>query len=74
MSDVPYYKSLAFWKAVTYAGAGLLALLVFFKVLPPEAALTPAALLSFALMVLNAFGIYPELLEKGLLPGYKAKK
>jgi hypothetical protein len=56
----PFWKSLAFWKAVTFVIA---ALVLYFK---PDSAVTDGALLAFALAVLHLFGVTLELRARGL--------
>lgn len=67
MNLPPFVYSKAFWTALSYALAGVLALLVFFGVIPPEWGLSAGALLAFFLMVLSWFGIEPELRARQLL-------
>lgn len=61
MNLPPFVYSKAFWTALSYAVAGLLALLAFFGVIPPQYALSATAVLAIFLAVLNWFGITPEL-------------
>jgi len=63
----PIFKSLKFWEALSYLGAGVLGLLVLWGKLPPEDALTSAAILAAFLSVLKAFGIVPELRARHLI-------
>ena len=53
--------TLAFWKALTFAVAGLLALLGYFDVIPDTFVYSADALLALVLTVLNFFNIYPEI-------------
>ena len=70
----------AFWKAASFALAGVLGLLVFFKVLPVEYAVGGAAILSWVLSVLNMFGVHPQVmarrsvLAKNVKPANKKSK
>ena len=59
--------SLAFWKAVSYVLAGVVALLVYFGKLPETWLYSDAVILMAIQAVLNFFNIYPELRAKGLL-------
>jgi hypothetical protein len=59
--------SLAFWKAVSYLGAGVIGLLVYFGHLPEAWLYGDAVILMATLAVLNFFGVVPELREKELL-------
>lgn len=56
--------SLAFWKALTFAVAGLLALLGFFGVIPANFVISAEVLLAGVLTFLNLLGIKPELQAK----------
>lgn len=67
MNLPPFVYSLAFWKAFSYAVGGLLAALAALGKIPPEWALTGAAILSAVLTVLSWVGIEPELRAKALL-------
>lgn len=67
MNVPPFVKSLAFWKAVSYILAGVVALLVYFGVLPDAYLYGDAVILTAILAVLNFLGIVPELRVKGLL-------
>lgn len=53
-------KSLAFLKAAAYVVAALVA---YFK---PELMVTDAMVLAVVIAVLNLFGVYPELVARGL--------
>lgn len=64
----PFVYSLAFWKAASYALAGVVALLVYFGVLPDVYLYGDAAILAAILAVLNFLQVNPELREKGLIP------
>lgn len=67
MNLPPYVYSLAFWKAVSYVLAGVVALLVYFGVLPSQYLYDAGAILLGILAILNFLGIVPELRAKGLL-------
>lgn len=56
----PFVKSLAFWKAFSFAVAGVLAALAALERIPPEWALSAGAILAAVLTVLEWFGITPE--------------
>jgi hypothetical protein len=72
--NVPdFVKSLAFWTAVSWAAAGVLALLVYFQVVPATWGLSAAFILSWVLALLNMFGINPELRYKAALRALKAQ-
>jgi len=57
---------LAFWKAVSYIAAGLLALGVLFGLIPSNYAFDAAAILSAILAVLHFFDIDPQVRARGL--------
>jgi len=57
----PIVYSLSFWKALTYAAAGILAALAALGKIPTEWALSAGALLSAVLTVLSWLNITPEL-------------
>jgi len=57
----PIVKSLSFWKALTYAAAGILAALAALGKIPTEWALSAGVLLSAVLTVLSWLNITPEL-------------
>jgi hypothetical protein len=63
----PFFYALAFWKALSFVVAGILALLVFFHVIPAQYALEAGAVLAALLSILEFFGIHPELQIKRLL-------
>lgn len=63
----PFVYSLAFWKALSYVLAGVLALLVYFGVLPEVYLYGDAAVLAAILAVLNVIQIKPELQSRGLV-------
>jgi hypothetical protein len=65
MSNV--IKSLAFWKAVSFLLAGIVALLVYYGTIPASFGYTAEAILAFILTVLQFFGIVPELRSRGLM-------
>lgn len=67
MNLPPYVKSLAFWKAISYLLAGVVALLVYFGVLPDTYLYGDAAILTAILAVLNFLGVVPELKARRLL-------
>lgn len=71
MNLPPFVYSKAFWTGLSYLGAGLLALLVYFGVIGPEWALSAGALLALFLTVLSWFGITPELRLKALQTKYE---
>jgi len=62
----PFVYSKAFWESASYFVAGVLALLVYFGVLPADYGLTAGAVLAIVLSVLRFFKIEPELRAKGL--------
>jgi|SRR5690349_6759627 len=62
----PIVYSLAFWKALTYAAAGILAALAALGKVPTDWALSAGALLSAVLTVLSWLGVTPELRAKQL--------
>ncbi len=62
----PFVYAKAFWKAISLVIAGVLALLVFFGIIPADYALPAAAIYSFILAVLLFFKINPELRAKAL--------
>ena len=64
---LPWYKSLAFWKALSWLLAGVDALLVYYGVLPEVYLWSAGAILSAILSVLNALQIVPELRSRGLI-------
>jgi hypothetical protein len=66
MNLPPFVFAKAFWEAVSYIAAGIVALLVFFNVIPPDYGLPAGAILTFILAVLRFFKINPELIDKGL--------
>jgi hypothetical protein len=61
-----YVYAKAFWEAVSYVVAGVLALLVYFGVLPTDYLYSVGAVLTGLLGVLRFFRITPELKAKGL--------
>ena len=63
----PFVYSKAFWNGVSLIGAGALALLVYFGVIPAEYALPAGAIYTFIVGVLQFFGIKVELKLKGLI-------
>lgn len=60
----PFVFAKAFWEALSFAVSGVLALLVFFQVIPAQYGLSAGALLLIFLAVLKFFGINPELKAK----------
>jgi hypothetical protein len=67
MTLPPFVYSKAFWTALSFALAGILGLLAYFQVIPPEWALGGSAILAGLLAFLNLLGINPELRAKGLI-------
>lgn len=67
MNLPPFVKSLAFWKAISYLIAGVIALLVYYGVIPDAYLYGDAAILAALLALLNFLGVYPELRAKKLL-------
>lgn len=65
MNLPPYVYSLAFWKAISYVLAGIVALLVYFGVLPSQYLYDAGAILLAILALLNFLGVHPELRAKG---------
>lgn len=63
----PFVYAIAFWRAISMLAAGVLALLVYFNVIPLDYALTPAAILAFIQAVLQFFKINTELKMRELL-------
>lgn len=63
----PIFYSLKFYEAIAFLVAGVLGLLVLYGKIPPENALTPAAILAWIIAFLRMFGIVPELRARGLL-------
>lgn len=61
MNLPPFVYSIKFWEACAWIVAGVLALLVFFGVLPSQYALEAAAVLAIIKAVLKFFGVTPEL-------------
>lgn len=62
-----YVYALAFWKAVSYLLAGVVALLVYFGILPDAYLYGDAVILTAILSVLNFLEVHSELREKGLI-------
>ena len=58
---IPFYKSLAFWTALAYVIAALVAYFTDYK-------LEAGVLLALILAVLKMIDIVPELRERGFLP------
>lgn len=67
MNLPPFVKSLSFWKAISYLVTGVVALLVYFGVIPDAYLYGDAVILTAILAVLNFLGVHPELRAKGLL-------
>ena len=65
MNLPPVVYSKAFWQALAYIGAGVLGILVVLGKLPPQDALTPAAILAWFLALLKLVDVVPELRAKG---------
>lgn len=61
MNLPPYVYALSFWKAISYLLAGVVALLVYFGVLPDAYLYGDAAILAAILAFLNFLGVHPEL-------------
>lgn len=62
-----FYRALAFWEAISWLGAGVLGLLVYFDKLPVEYGYSAPVLLSAILAVLGFLKVPVELRAKGLL-------
>jgi hypothetical protein len=60
------FKSLAFWKAVSFAIAGILAVLISFNVVPAQYGYPAEGILALVLSALQFFGVTPELRARGL--------
>lgn len=60
MKFPPFFYVRKFWEAVSLVLAGVLGLLVVFKVLPTEYAVSAGTLLAWILAILNFFDIDPE--------------
>jgi hypothetical protein len=69
-----FVKSLAFWKAVTFLAAGILALLAYFQVIPSNWAIGSEVILAWVLALLQMFGINPEIRAKAALKEQEALK
>lgn len=67
MNVPPFVKSLAFWKAISHVLAGVVALLVYFGILPEVYLYGDAVILLAIIAFLNFLQIYPELRAKRLL-------
>jgi hypothetical protein len=67
MNLPPFVKSLAFWTAASWVVAGVLALLVYFGVVPATWGIPATVILTWVLALLNMFGITPELRAKALI-------
>lgn len=66
MNLPPFVYALAFWKGISYVLAGVVALLVYFGVLPDAYLYGDAAILSAIIAVLNFLDVNPELRRKGI--------
>ena len=64
MNLPPFVYAKAFWNAISLILAGVLALLVFFGVIPAIYALPAGAIYSFIVAVLQFFNINPQLKER----------
>jgi len=64
---LPWYKSLAFWSAVSWLLAGVAGLLVYFGVLPDVYGYSAAVILAGIQAILKALQIVPELKQRGLI-------
>lgn len=73
MNLPPFVYVKAFWEALSYILAGVLALLVVFGVLPPQYALGSAVILSAFLGILKWFDIEPQLMARAAKLALKAK-
>lgn len=68
MSNLPVFlKSIAFLKGVSLIVAGVAALLVYFKVIPPNYGFDAGIVLGVFYAILNFFNVKPELRARGLL-------
>ena len=67
MTIPPFVYSLAFWKGAAQLIAGVVALLVYFGVLPEAYLYGDAVILAAILAVLNFLQVNPELESRGLL-------
>lgn len=66
MNQLPnFVYALAFWKGISFLLAGVVALLVYFGVLPEVYLYGDAAILSAIVAVLNFLGVHPELKLRG---------
>ncbi len=63
----PFVYAKAFWEALSFLIAGVLAVLAFFGVIPANFVYGSAAILAAFLAVLKFFGVNPELRARGLL-------
>jgi len=61
MNLPPFVKARKFWEGLAYIGSGVLALLVYFDVIPAQYALAPGAILMGVLALLRFFGVETEL-------------
>lgn len=66
MTLPPFVYALAFWKGFSYIAAGVVALLVYFGVLPEAYLYGDAAILSAIIAVLNFLDVNPELKRRGI--------
>lgn len=63
----PFVYSLQFWTGVSWLAAGVVALLVYFGVLPDKYLFDAGAILTILLAVLNFIGVIPELRARGFI-------
>ena len=74
MNLPPFVYAKAFWEGVSLLVAGVLALLVYFGVLPGDYAYGAGAVLAFILTVLRFLKVNPEIKQKELLESKSVKK
>lgn len=60
------FKSLAFWKAVSFLLAGAVGIAIAFNLIPAQYGYTGEVILAFIVSILQFFGVNPELRAKGL--------
>jgi hypothetical protein len=64
----------AFWEALSFALAGVAALLAYFGIIPAEYAVGTAVFMTWFMAVLKLFGIVPELrLREAIRSAIKVK-
>jgi hypothetical protein len=73
MNLPPFVKSLAFWTAASWFAAGVLALLVYFQVVPATWSFPAGVILMWVLALLKMFGINPELRAKAVYKALQAQ-